>query len=73
MSAVHALGAGSDAHQLWLRALVIAPGIPIVYLLALRILRYEAPRMRRPVPAPRPGAHPKPARRPAEPGAMITP
>lgn len=35
-SAVHALGAGTDAHRVWLVGLVIATGIPIVYLLALR-------------------------------------
>jgi sulfoxide reductase heme-binding subunit YedZ len=39
LSAVHALGAGTDGGQLWLRAVVVIPGIPIVYLLALRLLR----------------------------------
>lgn len=38
LSVVHALGAGSDAHRLWLRALVFGPGIPIIYLLVLRLL-----------------------------------
>lgn len=39
LSVVHTLGTGSDAHVLWLRAIVFAPGIPIVYLLVLRLLR----------------------------------
>lgn len=39
LSVVHTLGAGSDAHLLWLRAIVFTPGIPIVYLLVLRLLR----------------------------------
>lgn len=36
LSVGHALGAGSDASRLWLRALVLAPVAPIVYLLVLR-------------------------------------
>ncbi len=40
-SAIHALGAGSDAHKLWLQAIVVAPVIPIVYLLVLRLLKPE--------------------------------
>jgi sulfoxide reductase heme-binding subunit YedZ len=39
MSIVHTLGAGTDAAKPWLRALVIAPGVAIVYLLVLRVLR----------------------------------
>jgi methionine sulfoxide reductase heme-binding subunit len=38
LSAVHALGAGSDAQQLWLRALVFFPAVPIAYLFVLRVL-----------------------------------
>ncbi len=38
LSAVHAIGAGSDAGTLWLRLVVLAPVVPIVYLLALRLL-----------------------------------
>jgi sulfoxide reductase heme-binding subunit YedZ len=38
ISSVHALGAGSDARRVWLEALVLAPGVPIVYLLVLRAL-----------------------------------
>jgi methionine sulfoxide reductase heme-binding subunit len=37
LSVGHALGAGSDASRLWLRALVLAPVAPIVYLLVVRI------------------------------------
>jgi sulfoxide reductase heme-binding subunit YedZ len=37
LSVVHALGAGSDASKLWLRAVVLAPIAPVAYLLVLRI------------------------------------
>ena len=49
LSIVHTLGSGSDAKQLWLRVIVVAPGIPIVYLLTLRLLKptkAPAPRAR---------------------------
>jgi sulfoxide reductase heme-binding subunit YedZ len=39
LSVVHTLGTGSDAQHVWLRAIVIAPGIPIVYVLVLRLFR----------------------------------
>lgn len=39
LSVVHTLGSGSDAKQLWLRAIVVFPGIGIVYLLTLRLLK----------------------------------
>lgn len=38
LSAIHTLGAGSDGHQLWLRAVVLLPIIPLAYLLVLRLL-----------------------------------
>jgi hypothetical protein len=38
LSVVHALGAGSDASKLWLRAVVLAPIAPVAYLLVLRIV-----------------------------------
>ncbi len=38
LAVVHTLGAGSDAAAPWLRAVVLAPVIPIVYLLVLRVL-----------------------------------
>lgn len=37
LSVGHALGAGSDASRLWLRAVVLAPVAPIVYLLVIRL------------------------------------
>lgn len=39
LSVVHTIGAGSDAHKLWLDAIVVAPGIPITYLIVLRGMR----------------------------------
>ena len=36
LSVGHAFGAGSDASRLWLRAVVLAPVAPIVYLLVVR-------------------------------------
>jgi sulfoxide reductase heme-binding subunit YedZ len=37
LSVGHALGAGTDASRLWLRALALAPVAPIVYLLVVRV------------------------------------
>ena len=37
LAVVHALGAGSDASKLWLRAIALAPVAPIVYLLVVRM------------------------------------
>ena len=37
LGVVHTLGAGSDAATLWLRAFVLRPAIPIVYLTVLRM------------------------------------
>lgn len=39
LSAIHTLGAGSDAHKLWLQAVVVAPVLPIIYVLVLRLLK----------------------------------
>jgi sulfoxide reductase heme-binding subunit YedZ len=48
MGAVHALGSGSDAEQLWLRIVVLAPVVPLAYLLVLRLLpESSAARQRR--------------------------
>jgi sulfoxide reductase heme-binding subunit YedZ len=41
LSAVHALGAGSDASKLWLRVVVLIPVAPIVYLFVVRTLGSE--------------------------------
>lgn len=37
LAAAHALGAGTDAQKLWLRAIALAPSVPVVYLLVLRL------------------------------------
>jgi methionine sulfoxide reductase heme-binding subunit len=47
LSAVHALGAGSDAQQPWLRALVFFPVVPIAYLFVLRVLDADGKRTRK--------------------------
>ena len=47
---VHALGAGTDAGSAWLRAFMLATGVPIVVLFAIRMLR--KPKARR-MPQPR--------------------
>ncbi len=73
LGAVHTLGAGSDAGTLWLRALVLAPAVPIVYLFVLRVLggRARPARAKATVAAPgrepalRPGAHPALAKEPS--------
>lgn len=44
LSVVHALGAGSDAAQPWLRAIVLAPAVPLAYLIVVRVLGSRAPR-----------------------------
>jgi methionine sulfoxide reductase heme-binding subunit len=38
-AAIHTLGAGSDGGTVWLRAVVLVPGLPVVYMLALRVLQ----------------------------------
>lgn len=44
LGAIHTLGAGSDAATQWLRAFVLLPAIPIVYLTVLRILQQRSPK-----------------------------
>ena len=44
---VHTLGAGTDAATVWLRAFVLAPAIPIVYLLVARFWPQAVARRRR--------------------------
>jgi len=53
LAAIHTLGAGSDAGTLWLRVIVLAPLVPLAYLLVLRLL-----------PARRTERAPQPTRRP---------
>lgn len=43
LAAVHALGSGSDAGTVWLRAIVLLPAIPIVYTLTTRVLTGSRP------------------------------
>lgn len=53
MSVVHTLGAGSDGGTLWLRAIVILPVAPVVYLLVVRVVGAErGPATPSPAPAP---------------------
>ncbi len=59
LGAVHTLGAGSDAGTLWLRALVLAPAVPIAYLFVLRMLGGRGR------PAPAKAAVPAPGKDPA--------
>ena len=39
LGCVHAIGAGSDASSPWLRTFMVATGVPILVLFAIRILR----------------------------------
>jgi sulfoxide reductase heme-binding subunit YedZ len=48
LGVVHTLGAGSDAGSAWLHGLVLATGVPILVLFAIRVLR--RPRRERGVP-----------------------
>jgi sulfoxide reductase heme-binding subunit YedZ len=52
LSAAHALGAGSDGARPWLRAVVLAPLAPIVFLLVVRTLGRPARLARGPAPTP---------------------
>jgi methionine sulfoxide reductase heme-binding subunit len=55
LAAVHTLGAGSDRATLWMQCVVLAPVIPVVYLLVLRLLPGE-PRASRAAHAARSGS-----------------
>ena len=57
LAVVHSLGSGSDGASLWLRGLVLAPVVPLAYLLVMRVLGGN-----RRSPAARP-ARPRPVRR----------
>jgi methionine sulfoxide reductase heme-binding subunit len=43
LSAAHTLGAGTDAPSLWLRAVALAPAVPVAYLLVLRLAPHRSP------------------------------
>ncbi len=69
LGVVHTLGAGSDAATQWLRAFVLLPAIPIVYLTVLRVLSTG----RKPAPGPTPVARgAAPARTPRGEAAQRT-
>ncbi len=48
LGVAHAVGAGTDAGSLWLRTLMLATGVPIVVLFAVRVLRSPNRTRRRP-------------------------
>jgi methionine sulfoxide reductase heme-binding subunit len=48
LGAIHVLGAGSDAAEPWMRAILFATGAPIVFLFLARVLPQEAPPRTRP-------------------------
>jgi sulfoxide reductase heme-binding subunit YedZ len=52
---VHTLGSGSDASKPWLQYVVLAPAVPIVYLLVVRLLGAQPRRARRTRPSCRGG------------------
>jgi sulfoxide reductase heme-binding subunit YedZ len=52
MGAVHAVGAGTDGSTVWLRAIVVVTGIPIIYLFVLRLLQSATRAAGRPTSAP---------------------
>jgi sulfoxide reductase heme-binding subunit YedZ len=43
LSAIHTLGAGSDAGTAWLRAILVLTGAPVVFLFLARVLPRERP------------------------------
>ena len=56
LGVVHTLGAGTDAGSPWLQAVMVATGVPIVVLFAVRMLR-GGKRRSRPAARPRVPAH----------------
>ena len=46
LGVVHTLGAGTDASAPWMRAVLLATGLPIVFLFLLRVLPAETPTTR---------------------------
>jgi sulfoxide reductase heme-binding subunit YedZ len=51
LAVVHTLGAGTDATQIWMRAILLTTGIPIIFLFLRRIMPGEAKPARRVRPA----------------------
>ena len=55
LGVVHVLGAGTDASQAWMRAILLAGAVPIVFLFVRRVLPSEKPaRSVQPRATPRP-------------------
>ncbi len=71
LGVVHTLGAGSDASTVWLRAIVLTSGVPIVYLGLVRILPALGRTATTPPPARAPRATPQ--RSPERPAADAPP
>ena len=42
LGVIHVVGAGSDASAPWMRAILLATGAPILFLLVLRMLPHES-------------------------------
>ena len=38
LGVIHVIGAGSDAEAVWMRAILLATGAPILFLFLLRVL-----------------------------------
>ncbi len=62
LGVIHTLGAGTDASQPWLQAILLVTGVPIVFLFLLRVLPSQERRSpaERPVPAQRRAPAPPP-------------
>lgn len=70
---IHAIGAGSDTGALWMQAVLLASGVPILILLAMRIL---GGRNRKTEPNPRVALKPRASEKtpqPAEPHPPLPP
>ena len=61
LGVVHTLGAGTDASAPWMRAVLLATGVPIVFLFLLRVLPEDLDAKPKPKAAPKPKPAPNPA------------
>ncbi|HMS60886.1 MAG TPA: ferric reductase-like transmembrane domain-containing protein [Solirubrobacteraceae bacterium] len=52
LGVIHTLGAGTDASQPWMQAILLVTGLPIVFLFLLRVLPADRPRPAAAPPAP---------------------
>jgi sulfoxide reductase heme-binding subunit YedZ len=71
LAAVHTVGTGSDAMRPWLRAIVISPIVPMVYLLVLRALKPSRAASAGKHTVPRRAQQPGPAHRDATPTPAV--